>query len=63
MNHSLIKQKAWLTPEDLEAEFGIKTTTQANMRSEKRIPYSKIGNFVFYSREKLYKWLEEHDQQ
>jgi len=62
MNQTLIKQKDWLTPEDLEAEFGIKATTQANMRSEKRIPYSKIGNFIFYSRKKLYKWFEEHDQ-
>ncbi len=55
--------KDWLTPKDVETEFGIKTTSQANMRSEKRIPYSKMGNFIFYSRKKLYEWFEKHHQE
>ncbi|RRS31416.1 MAG: hypothetical protein P794_03930 [Epsilonproteobacteria bacterium (ex Lamellibrachia satsuma)] len=56
-------QKDWLTPEDVEQEFGIKINSQANMRSKKKIPYSKIGNFIYYSRQKLYKWFEDHHQE
>lgn len=50
--------KDWLTPMDLELELGIKISTQNKMRMSKRIPYSKIGQKVFYNREKINQWLE-----
>lgn len=50
----------WLDPKKLEAEFGIAESTQARYRSEKKIPYSKIGGFVFYSRAKIHEWLESN---
>lgn len=53
-------KKDWLTPNDLEDEFNIKKGTQGNLRSDKKIPYTKIGNFIFYNREKLYKWFDAH---
>jgi membrane peptidoglycan carboxypeptidase len=36
-------KKEWLTPEELEREYGISITAQNRMRMERRIPYSKIG--------------------
>jgi len=54
-----IPQKEWLTPQDLENEFGIKVSTQNKMRSAKRLPYSKIGKFVRYSRTKINQMLED----
>lgn len=51
--------KRWLRPADLAEEFGISTQTQADMRSQGRIPYSKRGKFVYYDREKIDTWLED----
>lgn len=53
-------QREWLTPENLEEEFGIKKNTQTHWRKEKKIPYSKLGGFIFYNRRNLYEWLESH---
>jgi len=50
----------WLNTDTLEEEFGIAKSTQAKYRSDKTIPYSKVGGFIFYSREKIYQWLERH---
>jgi hypothetical protein len=43
-------QKEWLTPDELEAEFGILRSTQAKMRMAKTLPYHKIGKYVRYHR-------------
>jgi len=55
----MIAPKRWMRPSDLENEFGIKTSYQAQLRSEGKIPYSKRGKFVFYDREKVDVWLED----
>jgi hypothetical protein len=55
-------QNRWLTPESLEKEYGIKESTQAKMRMDKRIPFSKIGaKFIRYDRLKIDVWLEDHE--
>lgn len=51
----------WLDPKKLEEEFGITQNTQSRYRTEKKIPYSKIGGFIFYSRTKINKWIEAHE--
>lgn len=51
--------KEWWTPMDLEQELGIKISTQNKMRMSKKIPYSKIGQKVFYNREKINQWLND----
>jgi excisionase family DNA binding protein len=51
--------KEWLTPKDFAEEFGICKSTQAKMRMKKTLPYSKVGNFVRYSRTKIDQWLKE----
>ena len=53
-------KKEWLTPEDLEVEYGIKKSTQNKMRMRKAIPYSKIGaKVVRYNRERINQWLTD----
>jgi len=53
-------KKEWLTPEELEQEYGISITAQNRMRMERRIPYSKIGKYVRYKRSDIEEWLETH---
>ncbi len=52
----------WLSPEDLFKKFGIKLGTQARLRSDKKLPYSKIGNIIRYSQAKVNKWLRDAEQ-
>jgi predicted DNA-binding transcriptional regulator AlpA len=55
-------QNRWLTPENLEEEYGIKESTQGKMRMQRRIPYHKIGQkFIRYDRYKIDEWLEDHE--
>ena len=51
--------KVWLSPQDLENEFGIKMSTQNKYRMAKKLPYSKVGKFVKYSRAKINKLFED----
>ncbi len=51
--------KEWLSPKDLEAEYDIKISTQNKMRMAKKLPYSKIGKFVRYSRTKINQMFED----
>ena len=43
-------QKLWLTPDELEVEFGILKSTQNKMRMAKTLPFHKIGKYVRYHR-------------
>lgn len=56
--------KKWLSPNDLEAEYGFSKSTQAKMRmasSNSKIPYHKIGSkYIRYSREDIDVWIENH---
>lgn len=53
-------QKEWLTPHDLFDEFGFSLSTQAKYRMDKKIPFSKIGKYIRYSRKAIDAWLEDH---
>lgn len=53
--------RRWMKPLDLEEEFDIKMNNQAQMRSKKKIPFSKVGGYIFYDRIKIDKWLEDND--
>jgi predicted DNA-binding transcriptional regulator AlpA len=52
--------KRWLSVKEFQEEFGIAQSTQAKMRKEKVLPYTKIGNFVFYDRNKIDEVFEKH---
>lgn len=41
-------QKRFITPKDLERMFGIKESTQAKLRMDKKIPFIKVGKFIKY---------------
>jgi hypothetical protein len=56
--------KRWLSPDDLEKEYGFSKSTQSKMRmqsSNSTIPFSKVsGKYIRYDRVAIDKWLEEH---
>lgn len=58
-------EKRWLSPDDLQEEFGFSKSTQAKMRmasSNSTIPFSKIGaKYIRYDRNKINQWLEDHE--
>jgi hypothetical protein len=60
-------QKRWLSPNELEAEYGFSKSSQAKMRmasSSSKIPFSKINSkFIRYDRLLVDKWLEDHQVQ
>lgn len=57
--------KRWLSPDDLEKEYGFSKSTQAKMRmasNSSTMPFSKInGKYIRYDRIAIDKWLEEHN--
>lgn len=55
-----MKSDKWMNTDELEEEYGIKKSTQALYRCKKKIPYSKLGGFVYYDRNKIDKWIESH---
>lgn len=58
--------KRWLSPSELETEYGFSKSTQSKMRmqsSSSTIPFSKVGKFVKYDRVAIDKWLEQHKVQ
>ena len=56
--------KMWLSPDDLEQEYGFSKSTQAKMRmssSRSTIPFCKIGGkYILYSREQINEWIKDH---
>jgi hypothetical protein len=59
--------KRWLSPDDLQEEYGFSKSSQAKMRmasNNSTIPFSKInGKYIRYDRVAIDKWLEEHQVQ
>lgn len=49
--------KQWLTPQELEEDYGFSRSLQARLRMENKIPYSKIGGYIRYSRAVIDEWL------
>jgi hypothetical protein len=53
-------QKRWLTPENFFQEYGFSLSRQAYLRSQRRIPYSKIGRYIRYDRLEIDQWFIDH---
>ena len=50
----------WISPSELEKEYGLTKGLQAKLRMKGKIPYSKIGSkIVKYDRIKIDQWLED----
>jgi len=62
-----ISENRWLTPSELEEEFGFSKSSQSKMRmasNSSTIPFSKIGGkYIRYDRIEIDKWLEAHQVQ
>lgn len=56
--------KRWLTPNELEKEYGFSKSTQAKMRmsvSKYKIPFCKISSkYIRYDRAEIDQWIEKH---
>ena len=52
-------KKDWLTPDDLQEEFGFSKSRQAKLRMIRVIPFSKIGSYIRYSRAEINQWLTD----
>jgi hypothetical protein len=66
MSNLTITQKEWLSPIELELEYGFSKSSQAKMRmtnNKSTIPFSKIGKYVRYNRERINEWLHNHEIQ
>jgi hypothetical protein len=59
MNKS-ITSKRWLTPTDLQKEYGFGLSSQSKLRSAKKIPFSKMGRYIRYDRFEIDKWIENN---
>ena len=61
-----IQNENWLTPVELEREFGISTNQQAKMRMRKNyedgkkgIPFCKVGKRILYPADEIELWMRE----
>ncbi|MDR0762235.1 MAG: helix-turn-helix domain-containing protein [Campylobacteraceae bacterium] len=61
MSLNNVINKEWLSPRELELLYGIKKATQAKYRMARKIPYSKIGQFIRYNKEAINQWLANHN--
>ena len=63
MKEIQIQSTEWLTPKQLEAEFGITIGAQNKMRlrknykNEQSIPFAKVGKRILYLRSDINAWL------
>ena len=61
-----IKNESWLTPEQLQDQYGISRTQHAKLRMRRNykdgatkypIPFVKIGKHILYLKADIEKWL------
>jgi len=52
--------KRWLSPDDLFKEFGIGLSNQQKLRTNRKIPFSKVGRYIRYDLNKINQWLENN---
>ncbi len=63
MEQNTPPKKDWLSIQEMTEEFGLSKSMQAEYRMAKKIPYTKLGRKILYSREKLNEWLKSLDVQ
>ncbi len=57
-----IHSKRWLSPEELELQYGLKENTVSKYRMQKKIPFVKLSTKIIkYDRIKIDKWLENNE--
>lgn len=63
MEQNNIPKKDWLSIQEVTEEYGLSKSMQAQYRMEKKIPYTKLGRKILYSREKINEWLKSLEVQ
>jgi len=54
------EKKEWLTPNELQEEYGFGKSTQNQYRMARKIPYHKISRFIRYRRREIDAWIDAH---
>lgn len=52
--------KVWLTPNELEREYGFSKSTQSKYRMNKKIPFYRVGKFIKYEKSEIDNWISQH---
>ena len=52
-NGATLGELTYLDPKQLEKFYGISVNRQKRLRVEKKLPYSKFGAYIRYSKEKI----------
>ena len=61
MEQQNISQKEWITPREVNKEFGFSTSTLAKWRMDNlNLPYSKMGKYIRYKRSDVETFLESN---
>lgn len=55
------KPSKWLSPKELEKEYGLKESTMDKYRMKNLIPFYKIGSkYIRYLRTEIDEWIMSH---
>ena len=62
----LVAPYEWLSPKDLarpvsKGGYGISPSLQAKLRMKQQIPFSKRGRMIYYRRDRIDQWLNDHE--
>ena len=61
MEQQNISQEEWITPREVNKEFGFSTSTLAKWRMDNlNLPYSKMGKYIRYKRSDVETFLESN---
>lgn len=53
----ILKNKKFLNPKELKKIYGFSIDNQAKMRSDRKIPFCKIGRYIRYDISKIDEWI------
>ena len=61
MQDVILEKKEWLSPVEVNSEFGFSVSTLAKWRmTNKHLEFSKIGKYIKYKRSYVEAFLEAH---
>lgn len=61
MQDVILEKRDWLSPVEVNKEFGFSVSTLAKWRmSNKHLKYSKMGKYIKYHRQTIIDYLEAH---
>lgn len=52
--------KKWITPTEFEQIYSISKSTQAKLRMQRKLPFSKFSKFIRYNRDDINTLFDNH---